>query len=168
MDPLIAAVIGKLPTSSTSWTPEHREAWLRMMTNAVDVVFGGPAGAPMARPQPQRSAPSTPAPAPRAPAQTPPARATSPATPAKAKPKKKKGGKRRTRVLQSSVRIEKMFIVDEQGFARDETGARILQGDVNNTIYDKRGEAGDLGAIVWADNTRGVAGYRFDIAAFSA
>jgi hypothetical protein len=39
-DPLLAALIGKLPASGSSWSIEQRTAWLKMMWMAFDVVYG--------------------------------------------------------------------------------------------------------------------------------
>ena len=39
-DPLLAALIGKLPPSGASWSVEQRTAWLKMMWMAFDVVYG--------------------------------------------------------------------------------------------------------------------------------
>lgn len=40
IDPLLAALIGKLPAGGSEWTAAAREAWLRMMGVAFDVVYG--------------------------------------------------------------------------------------------------------------------------------
>jgi hypothetical protein len=39
-DPLLAAIIAKLPAASSGWPVEQRKAWLHMMEMAFDVVYG--------------------------------------------------------------------------------------------------------------------------------
>jgi len=39
-DPLLAAVISKLPAPGTSWPAEQRVAWLKMMAMAFDLAYG--------------------------------------------------------------------------------------------------------------------------------
>lgn len=42
-DPLIAALIAKLPASGESWPVDRQLAWLKMMAQAFAVVYGGDA-----------------------------------------------------------------------------------------------------------------------------
>jgi len=134
-DPLLAALIGKLPTSGTSWPGDKRAAWLKMMWMAFDVVYEGEAiemPAFLFNPGPQ--VPSVTA------ASTGQAakQANTPSFP---------------------------FYIDRDGFARRAGGAPVNPQDVIGTIFDHRGEAGDLRAIIWADGRTGVAGLQLDIAA---
>lgn len=39
-DPLLKAIIGKLPAAGTGWPAEQREAWLHMVEIAFEVVYG--------------------------------------------------------------------------------------------------------------------------------
>lgn len=39
-DPLLAALIGKLPETAKPWARADRVAWLKMMAQAFDVVYG--------------------------------------------------------------------------------------------------------------------------------
>lgn len=59
--------------------------------------------------------------------------------------------------------IEPPFYIDKDGFARQRGGERINKPDVSGPIVDLRGESGDIGAIVWADDTRGTKGVQLDI-----
>jgi hypothetical protein len=59
--------------------------------------------------------------------------------------------------------ILQRYIIDRSGFARDPHGDRIMPRDVIGRLYDERGEDGDLGAIIWADESRGVLGLTLDI-----
>ena len=43
MDPLLAAVIAKLPPAGTDWPQDAQLAWLRMMAMAFGTVYGGDA-----------------------------------------------------------------------------------------------------------------------------
>lgn len=54
----------------------------------------------------------------------------------------------------------KRFFIDKDGYARrDPGGFRIMPGNLNGEIlYDDRGEHGDLGSIIWSDDSRGVLG----------
>jgi len=40
LDPLLASIIAKLPAASTAWPAERRQAWLKMIAMAFDVVYG--------------------------------------------------------------------------------------------------------------------------------
>lgn len=42
-DPLLAAVIAKLPPANTEWSMDAQLAWLRMMAMAMGTVYGGDA-----------------------------------------------------------------------------------------------------------------------------
>ena len=42
-DPLLAAVIAKLPPAGTEWPEDAQLAWLRMMAMAMGTVYGGDA-----------------------------------------------------------------------------------------------------------------------------
>ena len=57
------------------------------------------------------------------------------------------------------------FVIDRDGFARRTTGERVMPGHVNDVIFDQRGEHGDLSAITWGDDSRGVRGLQMTIAA---
>ena len=48
------------------------------------------------------------------------------------------------------------FYVDTDNYARRKGGDRVLAKDVKGTLYDLRGEDGDLAAIIWADDTTGI------------
>lgn len=39
-DPLLSAVVGKLPAAGTEWSHAEREAWFELMRNVVDVAYG--------------------------------------------------------------------------------------------------------------------------------
>ena len=54
------------------------------------------------------------------------------------------------------------FYIDREGFARMAGGERINATEVDGTLFDQRGE-GDLGAIVWADGSKGVIGKVLDV-----
>jgi hypothetical protein len=137
-DPLLAALIDKLPPTGTAWPAEARAAWLQMMWMAFGVVYGAPGDTPVELPA-FLSFWSSPT------AQAPPRHdePAAPRTPAPPGPR---------------------YLIDGEGFARLNTGERIMPSDVGSSIvYDARGELGDLGAIVWADGSRGVAGLRLEI-----
>lgn len=137
LDPLLAALIGKLPPGGP-FPGEQRAAWLKMMGMAFDVVYGvaedmpnflgvvsGPVGGNM-----------RPASAPLAPA----------AAPARAK------------------HVGHDFYIDEGGCALNAAGVPVLIEDVppDTIIFDYRpvvtGEFRDVASIAWADGTRGATG----------
>lgn len=130
---VINALIEELPEPGTDWPAAQREAWLELMRTAFTLAYGEAAGAPAAPRKPARPAPGKP----------------SKAKPARAKPAK--------------MHIDPGFHIDLDGYARDHKGNRILPDDLNGPIYDMRGEAGDLGAIRWADETTGIKGLQLDI-----
>lgn len=136
-DPLINALIEKLPPIGTAWPADQRKAWLDLMSQAFTLAYGATSGGAM-----RSSTQSEPT-----------------AKSGKAKP-------RPPRAKAPLTKPEHQFTIDRQGMARDHKGDRILPEDVNDTIYDERGQMGDLAAIEWADGTRGIPkGMQLDIAA---
>jgi len=130
-DPLLSALVDKLPPAGVSWPAADREAWLKMASNAFDVVYGAAAARTL-------GAPSRPAP------KRPARKATKKASrrkPARPKPLGPTGP---------------AFFIDRQGFARKRGGERIMPAEVLDHIVDLRGESGDLGAITWSDDSAGI------------
>jgi hypothetical protein len=125
LDPLLAALIARLPRSNRQWPTKDRAAWLGMMEMAFDVVYGGERGGSMTdipviiHPKANGAEPVKPA-------------------------------------------DEPAFYIDREGYARMAGGERIDAHQVDGLLFDMRGE-GDLGAIVWADGSKGVLGKVLDI-----
>lgn len=158
-DPLIGAVVDKLPPSNTDWPAAARAAWLQMMENALAVVYGGPDGGGMTAGVHNGSAWR---PAPRTP------RTSVPASPRRSRPAKKKSKAKPPKASKAPPPPAE-FYIDLQGHARNGAGETVLPEDINDVIYDRRGEHGDLGAIIWADGSRGIPkGMRLDISATPA
>jgi hypothetical protein len=135
-EPLLAALLARLPGPGQPFPADKRANWLRMWEMALDDLYGvtdelfyPPADAPK-----QDGSPGT-----FGPGVTIPMAKPQPALP---------------------------FYIDPAGYARRSNGAPINPQDAAGaTIYDQRGEAGDLRAIIWADGRTGVAGLQLDIAA---
>lgn len=146
-DALLAALIGKLPPSGASWPAAKRAAWLELMWKAFDVVYTDDGDGAIEMPAFLRKAAAVTAPAPTA------AKADEPVIAAGDKPFVKMGGH--------------AFYIDKAGRACRAGGSQILATDVppGATLYDMRGEAGDLNAIEWADGKTGVRGIQVDVAA---
>ncbi len=134
-DPLLSALVDKLPPAGTTWSPADRQAWLTMAANAFDVVYGAARALPSPASAPRAGA------APKRPARRKPAR-----KPARSRPKPPK----------PLGPTGPSFFIDRQGFARKRGGERIMPAEVLDHIVDLRGEKGDLGAITWADDTAGI------------
>ena len=126
-DPLLSALVDKLPVPGTAWAASDRQAWLEMMARAFDVVYGVAGALP-------RTASPTPAP----------------------KRSPKKAGRPRPRAPKPLGPTGPAFFIDRQGFARRAGGDRIMPDEVIDFIVDLRGETGDLAAIVWSDGSCGV------------
>lgn len=141
-DPLIAALIAKLPAPGSEYSRGEREAWLRMMVAAFDLAYGPvgelagiPAlalmreavGTPAANGQPANGQPAAPAP-----------------------------------VRQAHAGHD--FYVARDATVCNAEGVPVLLEDVppDQMIFDYRpvpaGEFRDLDALVWADGRRGTAG----------
>lgn len=134
-DSLIAALMEKLPAPGTPWPAVERQAWLDMMAIAFITLYGA---AGVAKPNSSVS--------PKAPARLKRSASRRPAPP---KPLKGPGP---------------AFYIDREGFARRTGGDRIMPGQIAGMLVDQRGEHGDLGAIVWADGSRGIPkGLQLDI-----
>jgi hypothetical protein len=144
-DPLLAAIIAKLPAAGEDFTPAAREAWLQLMAMGFDLVYGGAAGGGMSSQHLSRSIGQ------RAPAKTAPAAKAGKAKPRSGKPPLPK------------VPMPE-FYIDKDGYARNERGDRVKPGDVAGILTDFRGASGDLATIIWADGKRGIPrGMQLDI-----
>jgi hypothetical protein len=163
IDPLLAALIEKLPASGTDWPAAKRAAWLDNMARAFDTVYEGAAMIDRRQTAAQdvsqivdlnkayveipRTAPASPA-----------LRAVSVLSP--------DGSKMHAGTVEvSPPRPQHECYIDHDGMARRHDGVRIMPGDVIGALFDMRGETGDPGAIVWADGSRGVRGLQLNIAA---
>jgi hypothetical protein len=135
-DPMLAALIAKLPAAGSLWPAKKRAAWLQLLWLTFDVVYELEAGDVLELPAFLRPAGA---------AHAAPAETERPAMPEVA-PKPKYA-----------------FLIDREGFARRGTGERVMPGHVNDVLFDQRGESGDLAAITWADDSRGVRGLTLDI-----
>lgn len=120
-DPLIAALIAKLPASNDEWPVDQQIAWLNLMAMAFGAVWGGDAAARIKHAQP----------------------ATANVQPAKP---------------QAPVKPTYPFYIDEKGYAKNRAGKRVTAKDVGGEIYDLRGIDGDMGGIIWADDSKGLNG----------
>jgi hypothetical protein len=131
VDPLLGALIAKLPASGSSWSADRRTAWLKMVWMALDVVYDAGSGE-IDMPNFLEGAPPAGAarPAARQPAKPDPPKPLGPAGP--------------------------RFLIDLEGFARLNTGERIMPDQVHDFLHDQRGDNGDLAAIVWADDSCGI------------
>jgi hypothetical protein len=134
-DPLLAALIAKLPAGGSLWPAKKRVAWLELMTRAFDVVYEGDGDTVELPPFIERPVAAAPA-----------------ATPAPAAP------------VSRALPVYP-FYIDHDGRALRGDGAPVMPGQVLDQIFDLRGESGDLGSIVWADGSRGVLGITLDIVA---
>lgn len=155
-NPMIAAVLREIPGPDS--TRSQRVTWLRMIAMAMDTVYGAPDGA-IELPDFLGSQPQ---------GETAPAAKPAAAAPAKPEP---------LRVVRVAP-IPRFFIgLDSRAlrnFRVDGAGAlEILEEpeplfahEINgDTLFDDRGEHGDLGSIIWADGSRGVLGKRLNISA---
>jgi hypothetical protein len=150
-DPLIGAVIDKLPPGGSSWPAKRRAAWFEMLWKACEVVYADD-GEEIAMPSflPHHAVVAD------------ERRAALPLAPAAPAPPGNSPGAARAADTDQPL---PPFFIDGQGFARrGADGERILPAEAGGMpIVDLRGEEGDLGAIVWADDSRGVRGLRLEI-----
>ena len=115
-DPLIAALIAKLPPSGEEWPVDRQLSWLRLMAMAFGTVYGGDAASQFG----QGSVFKTLALVPR------------------------------------QKKPEHQFVIDELGYVRRGTGERVMPKDIDGEVFDKRGDAGDMRTIIWADDSNGL------------
>jgi hypothetical protein len=138
MDPLVAAIVAKLPVTGAEFPREAREAWLRLMAGAFDMAYGV-LDQPVIMPslQAMRQAVNGQAPA-------------------------AAGGSGENR-LRPIINASKIHIAAD-GTACNADGVPVLLTDVppEEIIFDTRpiaaGEFRDLAGIVWADGQRGTTG----------
>lgn len=146
LDPLVGAIINKLPANGATFDRAARVNWLKMMAMALGSAYGevGAIAIDPAAPQQAFGAPSFRA------LSDPFAGNVLCATVTAAPP---------------DTRPRYAFFIDKDGFAKAMNGDRINPNQLNGEVlYDLRGE-GDLGAIIWADDTRGVVGLQIAISA---
>jgi hypothetical protein len=124
-DPLIAALIAKIPPSEADWSVEGQLAWLRMAAMAFGAVWGGDAVSVFAGKPTPSFGPVT-------------------RKPSHGHP----------------------FLIDASGMVKDaRTGKRVNAKDIDGSIFDTRGQDGDMRTIVWADNSTGINGKDLTITA---
>lgn len=136
-DPLLAALIAKLPPTNTEWPVDKQMAWLNNMAMAFGLVYGGNACERLKGDTAEQPKAAQPAPPAAPPAPAPPKKPTYP------------------------------FIIDTDGFARRGTGdkARVTPDQITDMIFDLRGLDGDMKTIVWADDSTGLNGRDLTIVA---
>lgn len=141
-DPLLSALVDKLPPAGTSWSAADRQAWLTMCANAFDVVYGAEILFGSRAP-----APAT----------------TAPRKAAKMAPKSKRKAARPAPPKVHGPTGPEYFI-DRQGFAKRRGGERVMPREVVGHLVDLRGEKGDIGRITWSDDSVGIPrGLQLDI-----
>lgn len=131
-DPLLAALIDKLPPAGTKWSMDERRAWVSMLEMAFQVVYGATEdrGREL-RPE------------------------VVSAIEAEARLRMMPAAEV-VATLPNDSGLK--FVIDAAGHARRSDGKPILPGDIppHEVLYDSRGEMGDLSAIIWANGARGV------------
>lgn len=142
-NPLIAAVLKEIPGAGS--TRAQRISWLRMIAMSMDTVYGAADGGPIELPDflgvrlPDNPSISL------------TAKTDIPLAP---KP---------------AVRLVEppRFFIDHAGHARQAPSMEPINPEQlgGDTIFDDRGEFGDLGSILWADGRRGVLGLQIAISA---
>lgn len=124
-DPLLQALIERLPEADTDWPVDKQMAWLNLMAMAFGTVYGGNATEQLAAKPPTVTA----------------------ILPQKFGAVKKKAA------------ASFPFMIDEGGYVMKSGGQRVNPADVSGQVlYDMRGMDGDLGKIIWADDTVGLNG----------
>lgn len=142
VNPLIAALLKQFPLPDSSRA--QRVSWLRMAAMSMDNIYGAD-GAPLEIPDFLGAA------APAVDLQVPPLSVN----PLIAKPQ-----------LVRTVEPPRFFI-DYAGAARKAPSMEAINPEQlgGDTLFDDRGEHGDLGSILWADGRRGVLGLQLSISA---
>lgn len=143
-DPLIDALIRKLPPENGQFAVEARLAWLRMAVQAFDVAYGPAAAIAESRDgrdphivdfmRQKMAGIENPKP---------------PADDSNVTPL------RRPTEDEIAALDEPRYYIDKDGFARGPGGARVKVSDVpgDAIIEDERGTGGELDTIVWADGS---------------
>jgi hypothetical protein len=142
-NPLIAAVLKEIPGAES--TRAQRISWLRMIAMSMDTVYGAADGGAIDLPDflgvrlPDNPTIALPSQSTAAPAGKPAVRLVEPPR----------------------------FFIDHAGHARQAPSMEPITPEQlgGDTIFDDRGEFGDLGSIVWADGRRGVLGLQLSISA---
>lgn len=153
-DPLVAAVIARLPAQGQPFTRESRVSWLKMMALTFENVYG---------PVPTIAVDHA------VPMQLEHVSGGQPdghqvvsldAMREVAAPAPGEGFKKLQRYT---------VFIDQDGLAKHVNGERIMPSQVGGEVlYDLRGELGDLSAITWADGSMGTRGLQLEISAAEA
>jgi hypothetical protein len=167
LDPLIAATLKKIPGPDGG--RDQRVAWLRMVAMAMDSAYGVIPGPAIEIDKfPLMSI------------ENPPLVDRMGTSPGGAIASLAGAGDKSEPPKVVRLAPPPRFFIDHIGRARrnflfgndkieslaDDVVQLINAGDLEgDTIYDDRGEHGDLGSIMWADGSRGVLGKRINIAA---
>jgi len=137
-DPLISALIAKLPSGDKDWPVDRQLAWLNLMAMAFGAVYGGDAAARLGIRVDGSAHVASPA----------AAGSAAPAAPV-VKPKP-----------------VYPFIIDHDNVAKNgKTKKPVLANEVTDTLFDLRGMDGDMKTIVWADGSTGLNGADLSIVA---
>ena len=134
-NPLLAALIAELPAKGEAFPSDRQRAWLELMAMALAATYGGEVV--------RLGAGAVASPAAEEP--------KSPASKFKAAPAK--------------AGPAHPFVIDEQGYAKNKAGKRILPAEVTSEIHDLRGMDGDMKTIIWADGSTGLNGRDLTITA---
>ena len=136
MDPVIQALIDKLPNPDAEWGEDAQFAWLEMLAHAMSMAYGGRV---IDRLRPMYDVSALPSPTE---FRDPPKAATGPAP------------------VEPDTRPAKhKFHIDQSGYVRNsKTANAVNPEDIDDEIFDKRGEKGDLSEVIWANGEKGVAG----------
>lgn len=149
LDPLVGAVINKLPPAGGAFAREQRVNWLKLMSAALGSAYGEVGAIAIDHAAPVMMGNATPT------AQAASSDAGACVVGSAPVPDKAEITKRMQR-----------FYIDADGRARRAGGAAILPAELNgDVLYDLRGETGDLAAIIWADGVMGTRGLQLEISA---
>jgi hypothetical protein len=139
-DPLLAALIAKLPASETPWPVDRQLAWLRMMAMGFATVYGGDVLSMMSAAHGVRRAQDDDT------ART--GRNAAHAAQMTTPPQKK---------------IHQKFILDLDGIVkRTDTREAVNKDQVTSEILDLSNGGIDVRMITWADGSQGINGCAVD------
>lgn len=141
MDPLMQALIDRVPNPEEDWTEDAQFAWLEMLAHSMTLIYGGRV---IDRLRPHQTVEAQP------PANVLPMRART-SRPAPEQP--------------DTRPEETKFHIDQSGFVRNtRTGQPVNVADVEGfDIFDTRGEKSDFRTLIWANGDKGLQGFEGQI-----
>ncbi len=126
-DPLIEAMISRLPAAGEDFSEEDQAKWIEHMRSCLSLVYGGDMARPLhySGPPLQESIEEV---------------LYRPSPPSE----------------RAAAKNKPNFYIGDDNLVRNKKGDRLMPNEISGTIIDLRGVDGDPDIITWADDSKGL------------